>query len=100
VQTRLESFTRSRAGGIVLASLLFGLLHAPGLYLRTAHTGEALGRTPSLLLAVGYAIVVISPSGFFLGTLWSRTRNLAIIVVVHAAGDLLPNVVELAQHFG
>ena len=99
VQTRLESLTRSRPGGIVLASLLFGLVHAPGLYLRTSHTGEALGNSPSLLLAVGYAIVVVSPTGFFLGTLWSRTRNLAIVVVVHAMGDLLPNVVDLARHF-
>jgi membrane protease YdiL (CAAX protease family) len=73
VQTRLESLARSRAGGIVFASILFGLVHAPGLYLRTSKTGEALGSSPSPLLAVGYAVVAISPTGFFIGTLWSRT---------------------------
>jgi membrane protease YdiL (CAAX protease family) len=99
VQTRLESLVRSQAGGIVLASLLFGLVHAPGLYLRTSRTGEALGPSPSLLLAIGYAIVVISPAGFFIGTLWSRTRNLLIVVLVHGLGDLLPNVVELSRHW-
>jgi membrane protease YdiL (CAAX protease family) len=98
-QTWLESVTRSSAGGIVLASLLFGLVHAPGLYLRTLHTSETLDSSPSVLLAVGYAIVIVSPTGFFLGTLWSRTRNLAIVVVVHALGDLLPNVVDLTHHF-
>jgi membrane protease YdiL (CAAX protease family) len=98
LQTGLEQLTRSSVSGIVLASLLFGLVHAPGLYLRTANTGEALGSSPSLLLAFGYAIVIVSPTGFFLGTLWSRTRNLAIVVVVHGVGDLLPNVVDLAHH--
>jgi membrane protease YdiL (CAAX protease family) len=44
-------------------------------------------------------IVIVSPTGFFLGTLWSRTRNLAIVVVVHGMGDLLPNVIDLAHHF-
>ncbi len=90
---------RSKTGGIVLASLFFGLVHAPGLYLRTSRTGEALGSSPSLLLAVGYAIVAISPTGFFLGTLWSRTRNLAIVVIIHGMGDLPSNVVEFVRHF-
>lgn len=100
LQTRLESLTRSRAGGIVITALLFGLVHAPGLYLRPSHTGEDFASPPSLLFAIGYAIVILSPSGFFLGVLWTRTRNLAIVVAVHAATDLIPNVIELAQHFG
>jgi membrane protease YdiL (CAAX protease family) len=99
LQTRLESLTRSQAGGIVITALLFGLVHAPGLYLRPSHTGEDFAGPPSLLFAIGYAIVILSPSGFFLGMLWSRTRNLALVVAVHAATDLIPNVIELAQHF-
>jgi len=99
LQTRLESLTRSRAGGIVITALLFGLVHAPGLYLRPSHTGEDFASPPSLLFAIGYAIVILSPSGFFLGVLWTRTRNLGIVVAVHAATDLIPNVIELAQHF-
>jgi membrane protease YdiL (CAAX protease family) len=100
LQTRLETLTRSRAGGIVITALLFGLVHAPGLYLRPSHTGEDFASPPSLLFAIGYAIVILSPSGFFLGVLWTRTRNLAVVVAVHAATDLIPNVIELAQHFG
>ena len=100
LQTRLETVTRSRAGGIVLTALLFGLVHAPGLYLRPSHTGEDFGGPPSLLFAIGYAIVILSPTGFFLGLLWTRTRNLAVVIAIHAATDLIPNVIELAQHFG
>lgn len=99
LQSRLESLMRSSAGAIVVASLLFGLVHAPGLYLRTARTGEGLGNAPSLLMAIGYAVVILSPTGFFFGILWSRTRNLAIVILVHAAGDLLPGVVGLTKHF-
>lgn len=100
LQTRLETLTRSRAGGIVITAVLFGLVHAPGLYLRPSHTGEDFAGPPSLLFAIGYAIVVLSPTGLFLSLIWSRTRNLASLVGIHAAVDLIPNVIELAQHFG
>ena len=92
LQTRLSAVLTSELGGIVLASLIFGLAHAPGLYLRTAITQEGLPPHPSLLMAVGYSIVIVSVAGFFLGVLWARTRNFALVVLVHAVGDLLPNL--------
>ena len=92
LQSRLSAVVKSELGGIVLMSLIFGLAHAPGLYLRTGLTLEGLPAHPSLLLAVGYSIVIISVAGFFLGVLWARTRNFALVVVVHAVGDLLPNL--------
>ena len=92
LQSRLSAAVKSELGGIVLMSLIFGLAHAPGLYLRTGLTLEGLPTHPSLLLAVGYSIVIISVAGFFIGVLWARTRNFAVVVVVHAMGDLLPNL--------
>lgn len=93
LQTRLAAVLRSELGAIVLMSLIFGLAHSPGLYLRTGLTQEGLPPHPSVLMAVGYSIVIASVAGFFLGILWARTRNFAVVVVVHAMGDLLPNVV-------
>jgi membrane protease YdiL (CAAX protease family) len=95
LQARLSAVLRSELGGIVLMALLFGLAHAPGLYLRSALTHEGLGSHPSFLLAVGYSIVVTSVAGFFLGSLWARTRNFAAVVLIHAAGDLLPNFLPM-----
>ena len=95
LQTRLTAVLKSELGGIVLMALLFGLAHAPGLYLRSSLTHEGLGAHPSLLMATGYSIVVTSVAGFFLGVLWARTRNFALVVVVHAAGDLLPNLLPI-----
>lgn len=93
LQTRLSAVIQSELGAIVLMSVIFGLAHAPGLYLRTGLTQEGLSPHPSLLIAVGYSIVITSVAGFFLGVLWARTRNFAVVVVVHAMGDLLPNVI-------
>jgi len=99
LQERLAAALRSPWGGLVVAAVLFGLLHAPGFYLRPAVTQEALGSHPSLFMAVGYSIVLTSLAGLFLGVLWMRTKNFAVLVIVHAAGDLLPNLVPWAKAF-
>ena len=91
LQTRLSAVLKSELGAVVLSSLIFGLAHAPGIYLRTGLTQEGL-QNPSLLVAIGYSVVMISVTGFFLGVLWMRTRNFGVVVVVHAMGDLLPNL--------
>jgi len=91
LQTRLSALLKSELSAIVVTSLLFGLAHAPGIYLRTGMTNEGL-QNPSLLMAVGYSIVIVSVAGFFLGVLWARTRNFLLVVTVHAMGDLLPNL--------
>jgi uncharacterized protein len=97
LQSRLSAWLHSEAGGIVLASLLFGLAHAPGLYYRTGKTLEAVGPHPSWLVAVGYSVVIISAPGFFMGVLWSRTRNLLLLMTVHAAGDLVPQLAPMLK---
>ncbi len=99
LQERLAAVLRSPWGGLVVAAVLFGLVHAPGFYLRPVATQEALGSHPSLLMAVGYSIVMTSLAGLFLGVLWMRTKNFAVLVIVHAAGDLLPNLVPWVKAF-
>ena len=99
LQERLAAVLRSPWGGLVVAAVLFGLVHAPGFYLRTAATQEALGSHPSLFMAVGYSIVLTSLAGLFLGVLWMRTKNFAVLIIVHAAGDFLPNLVPWVKAF-
>jgi hypothetical protein len=36
--------------------------------------------------------VVVSPVGLAFGVLWSRTRSLALVVVLHGWADLVPNL--------
>ena len=99
LQSRLSAAMRSELGGIVVMALLFGLIHAPGLYLRTSVTQEGLPAHPSLWMAVGYSIVITSVAGFLLGVLWARTRNFLVLILVHAAADLLPNTLPALRAF-
>lgn len=93
---RLARLLRSGAAALVITSLLFGLAHAPGLYLRPELTGEALGE-PSPLLAVGYSVVILSVAGFLFGTLWLRTRNLLLVALLHGLNDCVPAIAETVQ---
>jgi membrane protease YdiL (CAAX protease family) len=91
VQSQLAAAFKSELSGIVLMSLVFGLAHVPGFIFRNAGELEGLGPHPSALDAVAYSIVVLAVSGITFGVIWARTKNLFALMLVHAAGDLLPN---------
>jgi membrane protease YdiL (CAAX protease family) len=91
VQSQLAAAFKSEVSGIVLMSVIFGLAHAPGFIFRHAGELEGLGPSPSALDAVAYSIVVLAVSGITFGVIWARTKNLFALMLVHAAGDLLPN---------
>jgi len=91
VQSQLAAVFRSEASGIVLMSMIFGLAHAPGFIFRQAGELEGLGPHPSSLEAIAYSIVVLAISGITFGVIWARTKNLFALMLIHAAGDLLPN---------
>lgn len=92
LQSRLAVMTNSEVGGITLSGLLFGLAHAPGFYLRGGGTLDNLGQHPTLFISIGYSILVLSVGGFFLSIIWSRTRNLWLVITIHAFMDLLPGL--------
>ncbi len=96
VQTRLAALFRSETAGVVAMAVLFGLAHAPGYYLRAVDSHVGSGH-PSVFMAAGYAIVMISVFGFMFGMLWARTRSLGLVVMAHAATDLLPNLTEFIK---
>lgn len=100
LQSRLAAALNSELAAIFLASLIFGLAHAPGLYLRGASLMEGADAHPTLIWAIAYSVVIISPAGILFGVLWSRTRSLLLLVVLHALIDLLPNLAEFIQNWG
>ena len=97
VQSRSAAWFKSEVSGVVLMSLVFGLAHAPGFIFRQAGTVEGLGPNPSAREAIAYSIVVLSVSGILFGVMWARTKNLFALMLVHAAGDLLPNFANFVQ---
>jgi len=97
VQSRLAAWFKSEVSGVVLMSLAFGLAHAPGFIFRGAGTVEGLGANPSALGATAYSIVVLAVSGILFGVMWARTKNLIALMLLHAAGDLLPNFADFVN---
>ncbi|HEX4912203.1 MAG TPA: CPBP family intramembrane glutamic endopeptidase [Permianibacter sp.] len=92
LQTRASAYLRSETAAIVVMSVLFGLVHAPGYVLREAHLMEGMAGAPDALTAIAYSIVVVSPIGLMFGVLWARTRNFWLLVLLHGWTDLLPNL--------
>jgi membrane protease YdiL (CAAX protease family) len=97
VQSRLAAWFKSEISGVVLMSLAFGLAHAPGFIFRGAGAVEGLGANPTALEATAYSIVVLAVSGILFGVMWARTKNLIALMLLHAAGDLLPNFAEFVN---
>lgn len=95
LQSRLTAFLRSDAGAVAIGALLFGLAHAPGLYLR-AGAGE-FGNYDNPLHVAAYTIAVLSPTGVFFGYLWSRTKSLGLVVLLHVCIDFLPNLADFVD---
>ena len=99
LQQRIADATRSQVAAVLWASLLFGLAHAPGLYLRGAHAMEGVAET-SVPWAVAYSIVMIAPAGIAFGVLWARTRSLWLVVALHGTVDLLPQLAPFIRAWG
>jgi membrane protease YdiL (CAAX protease family) len=92
LQTRLAAVLRSEAGAIVIGAVIFALAHTPGLFLR-GHAGVD-GWSSDPLQVAAYTIATLSPLALLFGTLWARTRSLLLVVLLHAAVDVLPNLPE------
>ena len=100
LQERLSAVFKSDLVGLFAMALLFGLVHAPGIVLRGAGIDEGLGASPDWFTAAAYTIAVQSVAAFLFGILWLRTRNLLLVILVHAATDLLSNAPDLFASFG
>src|ERR1700743_1872524 len=95
LQTRLTAVLKTEAGEALTGAVLFALAHVPGLYLR-GHPGVD-GYSSDPIQVTAFTIGVLSPVALLFGTLWARTRSLLLIVLLHAAVDVLPNMPEFIR---
>lgn len=93
LQSRIAAVLKSPIAGIVVSGLIFGLAHAPGLYLRGAES-EGINESLPFYFWAAYTICAMSVAGIFLGITWARTRNLYLVMAIHAMVDLLPNAAD------
>ena len=99
LQDRLAAWFRADAPALLWGALLFGLAHAPGLYLRGGAAMEGMDEA-TISWAIAYSMVMIAPIGLAFGVLWARTRCLWLVVVLHGLTDTLPNLTPFIRHFG
>ena len=95
LQSRLTAWMKSPTAAIVITSVLFGLGHWPGLYLRGGPGIDGWSTDPVQVAA--YTIATLAPLSLAIGLLWARTRSLLLIVLVHGAIDALPNTAEFVR---
>ncbi len=100
LQERISAITKSSSWGIVISCLLFGLAHAPGMYYRGAGVVEGLGSSPSFIVTVCYCIAVQSTAGLPLSIIWSKTKNIWLLMALHATIDLLSSYPGLMKIVG
>jgi len=93
LQSRISVLFSSPVAGIVVSGLIFGLAHAPGLYLRGAES-EGMSEQLPFIFWAAYTISAMCVAGIFLGIVWQRTKNLYLVMALHAMVDLLPNLPE------
>ena len=98
LQSRLAAWLKSPVSGILLTSVLFGLAHWPGLYLRGGPGVDGWSTDPIQVAA--FTIATLSPLSVALGLLWARSRSLLLIVLVHGAIDALPHTAETFRIWG
>lgn len=79
---------------------MFSLAHASGIYLRRGDKHGLLGEQPSLLNSILYAILALSPTGWFTGLLFWRAQSLLAPVLVHAAVDAVAHTAEFIEGLG
>jgi membrane protease YdiL (CAAX protease family) len=98
LQTRLAALLKSPAAGVGVTALLFGLAHAPGLYLRGGPGVDGWSNDP--LQVVAYTIATLSPMGVLFGIIYMRTKSLLLAVLLHGLVDVLPNLADFIRIWG
>ena len=88
IQTRLSQVLGSRLAGVLITSVVFGLVHVP--YIRQWYPDI------TLLGAFSRAFFMQGFMGLLLGVLWQRTHNLIPGMVVHSGINALTALGSLA----
>lgn len=95
LQTRLSALFNSAIAGVLVTSLLFGLAHFPGLYLRGNTDVDGWSTDPFQVIA--YTIATLSPISLLFGFIYARTKSLLLVVLLHACVDVLPNLADFVR---
>ena len=100
LQSRLAAWSGSQVSAVFLSSLVFGLAHAPGIWLRGGGAVEGLGSDSSLAMTLAYVVATQGAAGLMFGTLWARTRSFVLVVALHGLMDAPANAATFMDAWG
>ncbi|MFQ5891678.1 MAG: lysostaphin resistance A-like protein [Candidatus Methanofastidiosia archaeon] len=92
IQTRFSTLLKSKVSGVLIGSLLYGLLHIPNIMQWYPST--------TLVEAFCRAFFVQTFMGIIFGVLWERTRSLIPCVFVHSGVNGLNNLGWIISKLG
>jgi uncharacterized protein len=95
LQTRLSAWFKSAWAGVFVTSLIFGVAHAPGLFIRGGPGVDGWSTDPWQVVA--YTCAVLAPMGLLFGLIYARTKSLLLVVLLHGLVDVLPNMSEFIE---
>ena len=95
LQTRLSAWFKSAWAGVFVTSLIFGVVHAPGLFMRGGPGVDGWSTDPWQVVA--YTFGVLAPMGLLFGLIYARTKSLLLVVLLHGLVDVLPNMSEFIE---
>jgi uncharacterized protein len=94
-QTRFTAWLKSAWAGVFLTSVIFGLAHAPGLFMRGGPGVDGWSEDP--LQVIAHTIAVLSPIGLLFGLIYARTKSLLLVILLHGLVDWLPNLADFVE---
>jgi uncharacterized protein len=94
-QTRFTVWLKSAWAGVFLTSVIFGLAHAPGLFMRGGPGVDGWSTDPFQVIA--HTIAVLSPIGLLFGLIYARTKSLLLVILLHGLVDVLPNLADFVE---
>jgi uncharacterized protein len=95
LQTRLAAWFQSMWASVFVSSVLFGLAHAPGLFMRGGPGVDGWSTDPWQVIA--HTIAVLSPISLLFGLIYARTKSLLLVVLLHGLVDVLPNMADFIR---
>ncbi|MGQ0531867.1 MAG: lysostaphin resistance A-like protein [Caulobacteraceae bacterium] len=95
LQTRLTAWFDSAWAGVFATSLLFGLAHAPGLFMRGGPGVDGWSTDP--LQVIAHTIAALSPVSLTFGLIYAPTKSLLLVILLHGLVDVLPNLEDFVE---
>jgi len=95
LQTRLAAWFNSMWAGVLVSSVIFGLAHAPGLFMRGGPGVDGWSTDPWQVIA--HTIAVLTPISLLFGLIYARTKSLLLVVLLHGLVDVLPNMADFIR---